>query len=81
MTNDNWRDYYKNGNRLPYFERKKTKWALNMIQYVSDSIPKFTDVFDEQSFYWFAFFFTIGTFLTAFFLAKVVGVKIKPKEL
>ena len=50
-----------------------TKKAI--AERLSQYIPSFTDIFDEESFYIFAFFFTFATIAVAIFLAKRIEIK------
>lgn len=46
-----------------------------MIQRMSDYIPQFTDLFDEETFYIFAAFLLIGSLVAAFAASKYVSIK------
>ncbi|KAF2350835.1 hypothetical protein FHG87_018405 [Trinorchestia longiramus] len=45
--------------------QRKYEATLKLVNKVYDQIPAFTDVFDEETFYIFAFFFTVATILGA----------------
>lgn len=68
-----WGDYYMSGSQKP----KEKYWALELVKHANQIVPSFNELFDEETFYLFAFFFVIGTCLTAFFLSKIVGVTIR----
>ena len=44
----------------------------SIVHKVSDYIPAFTDVFDEESFYIFVFLFVLATIIVAVILARKV---------
>uniref|UniRef100_A0A915PPN8 ATP-dependent RNA helicase n=1 Tax=Setaria digitata TaxID=48799 RepID=A0A915PPN8_9BILA len=67
-----WGDYYLSGGR-----KGKKSWALELIHTANQMIPTFNELFDEETFYVFAFIVVISSFLVAFFLAKVVGIRIR----
>ncbi|KAK6742544.1 hypothetical protein RB195_010045 [Necator americanus] len=73
MEKNNWGDYY--------YQRKrpsgKKAWLLEVIHYINQSIPTFSEIFDEETFYVFAFLVVVSSILMAFILSKVVGVTIK----
>ena len=46
-----------------------------IVKKLSGYIPAFTDVFDEESFYIFAFLFVIGTVVGALVLSRYVILK------
>ena len=52
--------------------REKLKANREFIQTVSSWMPKFTDIFDEESFYIFAFCVVILAFVGAFVLSRYV---------
>uniref|UniRef100_A0A0R3RVR1 Helicase ATP-binding domain-containing protein n=1 Tax=Elaeophora elaphi TaxID=1147741 RepID=A0A0R3RVR1_9BILA len=67
-----WGDYYMSGGR-----KGKKSWVLELIHTTNQMIPTFNELFDEETFYVFAFIVVISSFLIAFFLAKVVGIRIR----
>ncbi|VDN89463.1 unnamed protein product [Brugia pahangi] len=67
-----WGDYYLSGGR-----KGKKSWVLELIHTTNQMIPTFNELFDEETFYVFAFIVVISSFLIAFFLAKVVGIRIR----
>ena len=44
------------------------------ISKISSYFPKFTDIFDEETFYIFAFFFVLATILIAYLLSRCVEI-------
>ena len=50
------------------YEGKKAK--ITWIVELGNHLPKFEDVFDEQTFYWTAFVFVISAFIVAYFLSR-----------
>ncbi|KAH3885176.1 hypothetical protein DPMN_009167 [Dreissena polymorpha] len=46
-----------------------------IVHHLSKHIPAFQDVFDEESFYIFAFFVVVVTIIGAYFLSKRVELK------
>ena len=46
-----------------------------LVARISNMLPKFGDVFDEETFYIFAFLFTLGTIALAIVTARYVNVK------
>ncbi|VDD94874.1 unnamed protein product [Enterobius vermicularis] len=73
--NHRWGDYYLSGGR------KRKSWLLEMIHLINQSIPTFNELFDEETFYLFAFLVVIGSILVAVFLSKVVGIKLREHPL
>lgn len=51
------------------------KANINIFNKVYDQLPAFVDIFDEETFYVFVIFFTIGTFLVAFILSRFITIK------
>ena len=51
------------------------KSAMKTINRFYEQTPAFQDVFDEDSFYVFAFAFTIGTIVMAIFASKHIKLK------
>ncbi|CAJ0581330.1 unnamed protein product, partial [Mesorhabditis spiculigera] len=70
-----WGKYYYQG------LRKNRNWALEVLHNLKSEIPTFQEIFDQETFYMFAFLVVVGTILFVIFLAKVVGVKIKEHPL
>jgi len=68
-----WGDYYLSGSK----QSQDKYWALELVNHANQMIPSFNELFDEETFYLFAFFFVIGSFLCAFLLSKVIGVTIR----
>jgi large subunit ribosomal protein L53 len=52
--------------------------ALDAINHIYEQFPAFTDVFDEETFYLFAFAFTCTTVLLAVIASRFIT--IKPSE-
>ncbi|VDN03168.1 unnamed protein product [Thelazia callipaeda] len=71
-TDHRWGDYYLSGGR-----KGKKAWALELIHTINQMIPTFNELFDEETFYVFAIIVVVSSFLIAFFLAKVVGVRLR----
>ncbi|GMS89380.1 hypothetical protein PENTCL1PPCAC_11555, partial [Pristionchus entomophagus] len=71
-----WGDYYY-GNKLG----KKKSWALELVHSANQVIPSFNEIFDEETFYVFAFCLVVFSVILAFFLARCVGVKIKEHDM
>lgn len=46
-----------------------------LIDKIYNDIPSFSEVFDEESFYLFAFLFTAITILVAFILSRFITIK------
>lgn len=67
-----WGDYYLSGGR-----KGKKSWALEFVHTVNQMIPSFNELFDEETFYAFAFIVVISSILVAVFLSKVVGIRIR----
>ena len=44
----------------------------SIVHKLSDYIPAFTDIFDEESFYIFVFFFVLATIVVAVLLSRKV---------
>lgn len=65
---------------LRSFERSPSKMAkkgghMDVIERIYNDIPAFSDVFTEDSFYVFAFCFTMATILLAFLLSRFITIK------
>lgn len=58
---------------------KKLKGTLAVIEQIYNDIPAFHDIFTEESFYMFAFCFTIATIFVAFILSRFI--RLKPVEI
>ncbi|MFH4983247.1 hypothetical protein AB6A40_009956 [Gnathostoma spinigerum] len=71
-SNYRWGDYYISGGRSG-----KRSWALETVHAINQMIPTFNEVFDEETFYVFAFCVVIFSILLAIFLSKVVGIRIR----
>lgn len=54
---------------------KQHRGNLDVIETIYREIPAFTDIFTEETFYIFAFWFTIGTILIAFILSRYITIK------
>jgi len=50
---------------------------MDFIDKFYDKTPGFTDVFDEESFYIFAFFFTVLTCVAAVVASRYIKIKAK----
>lgn len=65
--------------RVDNFEQitrqKGANWKLDLIHKVNEAVPKFTDVFDEDTFYLTAFLFISATFLLAFILSRFITLR------
>ncbi|KAK5983481.1 hypothetical protein GCK32_010231 [Trichostrongylus colubriformis] len=70
---NNWGDYYYQSKR----PSGRKAWLLETIHFINQSIPTFDELFDEETFYVFAFLVVVFSILTAIFLSKVVGITIK----
>ena len=53
----------------------KNHAAKDVSQRLSSVLPSFEDVFDEESFYIFAFFFTVVTCIGAFIASRFIKLK------
>jgi len=53
----------------------KDSHKYHIITQLSERLPSFTDVFDEESFYIFVFFFVIATICVAIFLSRRIELK------
>ena len=51
---------------------------LALANHVYQKIPAFTDIFDEETFYFTAFFFVLGTILLAVVLSRFI--KLQPNS-
>ena len=49
--------------------------SMQLFNRLYSNVPYFTDVFDEETFYVFAFFFVIGSFALAFLLSRFIKVE------
>ncbi len=70
MAEKRWGDYY--------FGRRRDSWALELVNKVNDALPKFTDIFDRDTFYLTAFIFVLSSFALAFLLSRFVT--LRPRE-
>ncbi|XP_067628727.1 uncharacterized protein [Eurosta solidaginis] len=55
--------------------KKKYKGTLAVIEKIYEDLPAFTDIFDEETFYMFAFCFVCATILVAFILSRFITLK------
>ncbi|CAJ0598765.1 unnamed protein product [Cylicocyclus nassatus] len=69
----NWGDYYYQGKR----PSGRKAWLLEVVHFINQSIPTFNEIFDEETFYVFAFLVVVFSILTAVFLSKVVNFVVK----
>lgn len=46
-----------------------------IVRHLSSYIPRFDDIFDEETFYIFAFFVVVVTILGAFILSRYITIK------
>ncbi|XP_055372831.1 uncharacterized protein LOC129606511 [Condylostylus longicornis] len=53
----------------------KHRGNLDVIEKIYHEIPAFTDVFTEESFYVFAFWFVIATVLVAVILSRFITIR------
>ena len=53
----------------------KHRGNLDVIEKIYNEIPAFTDIFTEETFYVFAFWFVCGTILVAFILSRYITIK------
>ncbi|KAL4224078.1 hypothetical protein ACF0H5_017533 [Mactra antiquata] len=53
----------------------KDSHKAKIVEKMSGYIPTFTDIFDEESFYIFVFFFVIATICVAVYLSKRIEIK------
>ncbi|XP_055902288.1 uncharacterized protein LOC129938642 [Eupeodes corollae] len=53
----------------------KPRGTLAVIEQIYHDIPAFTDVFTEESFYFFAFCFVCATIIVAFALSRFITIK------
>lgn len=49
--------------------------SMILFNKVYEAMPMFTDVFDEESFYIFAFFFVVTTILVVIILSRFITIK------
>jgi len=49
--------------------------ALEAVNQIYDQFPAFTDIFDEETFYIFAFCFTAATIFVAFIASRFITIK------
>lgn len=75
-----WGDYYfAQGSKYP--TNMKNKWALKLLHIVNENVPRFTDIFDEDTFYIFAALLVFSTFLLAFFASRIFKVRLDDHDL
>lgn len=55
--------------------KSKNRGTLAVIEKIYNDIPAFTDVFTEESFYVFAFWFVVATIVVAFVLSRFITIK------
>lgn len=55
--------------------KKGFKASIQIFNDVYESLPYFTDVFDEESFYIFAAVFTLASIALAFILSRYITIK------
>ncbi|CAI4232409.1 unnamed protein product [Auanema sp. JU1783] len=72
-----WGDYYYQQKR----PKGRAAWVLEMINHVNNNVPRFNDLFDEETFYVFAILVIVISILTAIFLSRVVGIEIKEHDI
>ena len=60
--------------KLKEMGSEKHSAGKRFIDITSKYIPKFTDIFDEESFYIFAFCFTILCFILGFVLSRYIKI-------
>ncbi|CAD5216941.1 unnamed protein product [Bursaphelenchus okinawaensis] len=70
-----WGNYY-NGEK-----DTKHKFVLKMIDTANQMIPSFDEMFDQETFYIFAFCFVIGSFTLSFILCKFFKIQIREYDL
>lgn len=56
-------------------KRRQKGGLYEVAERVYNDLPLFTDIFDEESFYVFAFCFTVATILLAIILSRFVTIK------
>jgi hypothetical protein len=75
-----WGDYYfSHADTLP--ARVKNKWAFRLLQIVNDEIPRFTDIFDQDTFILCSFIFVVSTLVIAFFMSRIFKVRLQDRDL
>jgi len=55
--------------------QKKYDSTLKLVNKVYGVLPRFTDVFDEETWYIFVVFFVLATILVAFLLSRCIKLK------
>jgi len=55
--------------------QRKYEATMSIVNKVYDSVPSFTDVFDEETWYIFAGCFTIGTLVLTFVASRFITIK------
>lgn len=55
--------------------QRKYEATLSIVNKVYDSVPAFTDVFDEETWYIFAGCFTVGTILVSLIASRFITLK------
>ena len=56
-------------------QQRKYEATLKLVNKVYDQVPAFTDVFDEETWYIFAFVFTAASILAAFVASRYITLK------
>lgn len=56
-------------------ENRGFKASLQLFTDAYESLPYFTDIFDEESFYIFAALFVLASVLVAFILSRYITIK------
>ncbi|VDL79743.1 unnamed protein product [Nippostrongylus brasiliensis] len=74
---DNWGDHFYQSKR----PNGKKAWVLEAIHFINQAIPTFDEIFDEETFYVFAFLVVVFSIILAIFLSKVVGITIKEHDI
>lgn len=59
--------------------RQNRDYSLEIIDHVYKHVPAFTDIFDEETWYIFVFWFVFCTIIVFIILAKFI--KLNPSEL
>ncbi|KAI1728482.1 DEAD/DEAH box helicase domain-containing protein [Ditylenchus destructor] len=72
-----WGDYYFAGSR----QAAKKSWLLEVVYKVNQMIPSFNELFDQETFYVFAFCVVIGSFFIAFLMVKFFKVRIREYQI
>lgn len=62
-----------------YYLGKKGGWSLELVNRVNNAIPRFTELFDQDTFYLTALLVVVATFVGAFVASR--HIKIKPHQM